>query len=232
MEIENIKQQVEELQLNTTLLTKDVSVILPSIITILDSIDQALKSSSETHIKDIEDRELLVNCVKDINGAVDKYVADYGNLQQQVHNIIATVQEKERWIEKRIDELQGYVSQIPSKTEIVHLHGIDLRSTKWVIGLATLVTFTLLLLGISVALFFSQQNLKDDNIKLRMIRLEQPALTIKIDSIFQKDSKNAEYIVNKREEEVKLMLDVMKKKKGNKNNRKPIKTHLTICISV
>ena len=46
-----------------------------------------------------------------------------------------------------------------------------------------------------------------------MIRLEQPALAVRIDSIYQKDSKNVEYLVNKREEEVKLMMDVMKKRK-------------------
>ncbi|MET3112678.1 hypothetical protein AAKU52_000396 [Pedobacter sp. CG_S7] len=221
MEIENIKQQVEELQLNTTLLKKDVSAILPSIITILDSIDQTLKSCSETQATDSENRKLLVSCIKDVNGSVDKYVTDYGNLQQQACNIIAIVQKKEGWIEKKVDELKEYVSQIPAKTEISHSHRIDIRSRKWIIVLASITAFSLVLLGISIAFFFSQQNLKDDSLKLRMIRLEQPSLTVRIDSIYHKDSKNAEYLVNKREEEVKLMMDVMKKRKEIKTIEGP-----------
>lgn len=143
MEIENIKLQVEELQLNTTLLTKDVSAILPSIITILDSLDQTLKSSNEMQATDTENRKLLVSCITDVNGSVDKYVADYGNLQQQANNIIETVQEKERWIEKKVDELKEYVSQIPAKTEISHSHRIDIRTRKWIIVLTSITAFSL-----------------------------------------------------------------------------------------
>ncbi len=49
-----------------------------------------------------------------------------------------------------------------------------------------------------------------------MIRLEQPVMAIKIDSVFQRDLKGAEYLSNKREEEVKLMLEMIERRKDLK----------------
>jgi len=74
----------------------------------------------------------------------------------------------------------------------------------------------LFLLGESIAFFLSQQNLNDDSLKVSMIRLEQPVMAIKIDSVFQRDLKGAEYLSNKREEEVKLMLEMIERRKDLK----------------
>lgn len=212
MELDNIKQQIEGLESNIDIINKDLALTLPSIVTRLGDIDKTLKAEIEIKVVDNEDRKILISCIKDVNSAVDRYVADYGSLQQKVFNINEVANEKIHWIEKNMIKLQSYSEKMSSNIEIKHVHSLNFKSLKVIIPLLSLFILTLIFIGISIALYFNQKELKADNVKLRMLRIEDPIKGIKVDSIYNSDSKRAEYIVNKQEEEAKLILEVLKKR--------------------
>lgn len=174
MELENIKQQIDELQLNTNLLTKDVAGVFPVIVETLSLVQETIKENQLTHENDSSDRKLLIACIKDVNAAVDRYVNDYGNLQGKADEIINRTEKLQRYLDKALESLKVEVKKIPGQVSIIHKHGIDLKSTKWVVVLSSLFVVSIVCLGFSLGLFVNQQTLRNDAWKLRMARLEQP----------------------------------------------------------
>jgi len=60
MDLENLKQQVDELQLNTDLLTSDIARMLPTIIGFLDENEKLLQGFHEVREKDLETKTKLI----------------------------------------------------------------------------------------------------------------------------------------------------------------------------
>lgn len=212
MDFENLKQQVDELQLNTDLLTSDIARMLPTIISFLDENEKLLQGFHAVREKDLETKVKLIDYIKDCNTAVDNYVRDYGNLQALTDNIVNITQEDYLELDKKLIGFKGLVGRIPKETEVKHKHSIDFKSIKGVFALVFLLVFSFASLGLAIGLHQHQKSLKADSIKFRMFRQEFPEIDQRIDSIYHADPDKAIFILEKLEEERWLIQSAKQKR--------------------
>ncbi len=213
MDFENLKQQLDELQLNTDLLTSDISRMLPTIISFLDENEKLLQGFRELREKDLETKSKLIDYVKDSNAAIDNYVRDYGNLQALTDNIIGITQKGYLGLEGKLTEFRGLVERIPTQTEVRHRHGIDFKSAKVILVVISVLVFSFASLGVAIGLYQHQQSLKAGSVKFRMLRQEFPEIGSRIDSIYHADPERAMFILEKLEEEQRLIQSAKEKRR-------------------
>lgn len=213
MDLENLKQQVDELQLNTDLLTSDIARMLPTIIGFLDENEKLLQGFHEVREKDLETKTKLIDYIKDCHAAIDNYVKDYGNLQGLTDNIIDITQKDYRELDRKLTEFKGLVERIPAKAEVRHRHGIDFKSAKVILVFISVLVFSFASLGVAIGLYQHQESLKADNVKFRMFRQEFPEIGSRIDSVYRTDPDKALYILEKLEEEQRLIQSAREKRR-------------------
>lgn len=213
MDLENLKQQVDELQLNTDLLTSDIARMLPTIVGFLDENEKLLQGFHEVREKDLETKTKLIDYINDCHAAIDNYVKDYGNLQGLTDNIINITKKDYLELDKRLTEFRGLVGRIPAQTEVRHKHGIDFKSTKVILAFALLLFFSFASLGVAVGLYQHQESLKADNVKFRMFRQEFPEIGSRIDSVYHANPDRALFILEKLEEEQRLIQSAKEKRR-------------------
>src|SRR5690606_29146757 len=143
--------------------------------------------------------------IKDCNAAVDNYVWDYGNLQALTDNIINLTQKDYLELDRKITEFRGLAERIPAQSEARYKHAIDCKSTKLILVLALLLFFSFASLGAAIGLYRHQESLKANNIKFRMFRQEFPEIGSRIDSVYHADPDRALFILEKLEEEQRLI---------------------------
>lgn len=213
MDLENLKQQVDELQLNTDLLTSDIARMLPTIIGFLDENEKLLQGFHAVREKDLETKTKLIDYIKDCNTAVDNYVRDYGNLQGLTDNIINITKKDYLELDRKLTEFKGLVERIPAQTEVRHRHGIDFKSAKVILALAFLLFFSFASLGVAIGLYRHQESLKAGSIKFRMFRQEFPEIGSRIDSVYHVNPDRAVFILEKLEEEQRLIRSAREKRR-------------------
>lgn len=213
MDLENLKQQVDELQLNTDLLTRDIARMLPTIIGFLDENEKLLQGFHEVREKDLETKTKLIDYIKDCNTAVDNYVRDYSNLQGLTDNIIDITQKDYLELDRKIRKFTSLVDRIPAQTEVRHKHSIDFKSTKVILTLVLLLFFSFASLGVAIGLYRHQESLKASSIKFRMFRQEFPEIGSRIDSVYHADPDRALFILEKLEEEQRLIQSAKEKRR-------------------
>jgi hypothetical protein len=213
MDLENLKQQLDELQLNTDLLTRDIARMLPTIISFLDENEKLLQGFHEVREKDLETKTKLIDYIKDCNTAVDNYVRDYGNLQGLTDNIIDITQKDYLELDKKLKNFTSLVERIPAQTEVRHKHSIDFKSTKVIFTLVLLLLFSFASLGVAIGLYRNHESLKAHNVKFRMFRQEYPEIGRRIDSIYHADPDRALFILEKLEEEQRLIRSAKEKRR-------------------
>ncbi|GAA4514161.1 hypothetical protein [Sphingobacterium thermophilum] len=213
MEFENLKQQVDELQLNSDLLSSDISRMLPTIISFLEENEKLLQGFHEVREKDLETKSKLIGYINDCHTAIDNYVRDYGNLQALTDNIIDITQKDYLELDRKLTEFKGLVERIPKETEVKHKHSIDFKSIRVVFALIFLLIFSFVSLGVAIGLHQHQKALKADSIKFRMFRQEFPEIGQRIDSIYHADPDRALFILEKLEEEQRLIRSAKQKRR-------------------
>lgn len=162
----------------------------------------------------------LIDYIKDCNTAVDNYVRDYGNLHGFTDNIIAITQNGYFELGRKLTEFSGLVERIPARTEVRHRHSIDFKSAKVILLAISVLVFSFASLGVAIRMYQHQQSLKAGSIKFRMFRQEFPEIGSRIDSIYRADPDRALFILEKLEEEQRLIQSAKEKRREVESAKK------------
>ena len=128
-------------------------------------------------------------------------------------NIINITKKDYLELDKKLTEFKGLVERIPAQTEVRYKHGIDFKSTKVILTLALLLFFSFAGLGVAIGLYLHQKSLKADNVKFRMFRQEFPEIGSRIDSVYHANPDRALFILEKLEEEQRLIQSAKEKRR-------------------
>lgn len=212
-DLENIQQQVSTLQENTDLITQDIVRIMPTIVSLLTENENNIKEFHELRAKDQELLRQIKAFMKHENEVLSKIVKDYGTLQNLAVQIAdATGQEINRLVDKE-NEIASKLAEIPDKVNVRHHYGIDLKSTPLVI----VMIFFSVMISLGIGMLYEKdkqlRNRKSYEMRYRMMELELPNVTSRVDSTYSLDPNNFRDLVIKREEENKLLLNIEQKRR-------------------
>lgn len=211
-ELENLQQQVNNLEENTDLITRDIVRIMPTIVSLLSENEKNMKEFHEIRTKDQELLRQIQTFMKRENEVLSKIVKDYGSLQNLAIQIAdATGQEVNKLVDKE-KEIASKLSEIPDQVHVRHHYGIDPKSTPVIIIMILLSIFTSLGLGILYEKDRQLDNRKSYEMRYRMMELELPNVTSHIDSTYSSDPDKFQNLVIKREEEQKLKFTIEQKR--------------------
>lgn len=99
-----------------------------------------------------------------------------------------------------LEEQKKLISEMPQKTKMTIEHRIIGKQRPYIIAGAILVLVSVLSLFASFQLWQSNSALHDNNIKIRMVRLLYPQVSLDIDSIYNNNSKQLKIWVKQEEE--------------------------------
>ncbi|WP_341831308.1 hypothetical protein AACH28_19995 [Sphingobacterium thalpophilum] len=99
-----------------------------------------------------------------------------------------------------VDEQKKLISEMPQKTKMTVEHRITGRQRPYIITGAILLLVSVLSLFASIQLWRSNSALHDSDIKIRMVRLFYPQVSLDIDSIYNNNPKQLKTWVEQEEE--------------------------------